>query len=106
MIKKFRRRTVDVQAMQNDGTDDCAEVIAAWVRGHGGTSMPMLTGTVLEDPEHAFVFVANSRDQKIAAPGYWVVNTPDNKFYVVSNRDFRYLYEDLPDDVQGQEPVS
>lgn len=101
MIRKYRRRTVDVLAIQNDGTDQRAMAIAAWVRAGGGMATAMPIGTVDEDPSHAYVHVVNDRAQKIAAPDFWVIKTPANKFHVVNDKDFHYLYyglDDIPDE--------
>lgn len=103
MIRRYRRRVVDVTAIQNDGTDNKASIIAAWVRAHGGDATAMLTGTVEEHPDKAYVFVENERSQKIAAPSYWVVRLPSGNFHVISDRDFRYLYYEI-DEVPEEPP--
>lgn len=110
MIRRYRRRPADVDAIQNDGTDNRAMAIAAWVRAAGGMATAMPIGTVDEDKQHAYVHVENPRSQKIAAPGFWVVKNEESKiFYVVSPNDFIHLYDPIdmnPSLFHGEEPTA
>jgi hypothetical protein len=90
---KFVRKTHEVEALQHDGTNDCAIKLEAWILSLGGDATAYLIGAVDFTQKNAFVRVNSQRAMNLVGPGAWVVHVSEGKFYAVSNEDFHILYE-------------
>jgi hypothetical protein len=92
-MAKFERRTVFVEALQHDGTDESALRLEAWVLSEGGSAVAYLKGSIDFAQENAFVRVNSTRAQVYVGPGAWIVKVADKTFYPVSRQDFEILYK-------------
>jgi hypothetical protein len=82
----FRKKPVVIEAMQFDGTPECAEVICAWANRHGATVWiaerePKLTVQTLEG-------------NMTASLGDWIICGVKGEFYPCKPEIFEATYED------------
>lgn len=95
-MPRFKRRNSQIEALQNDGTDQRAIELEAWVHSHGGHADAVLKGTLDYSQNAAFLRILYSaRPQNLVGPGAWVVMVEPGEFYAVTNNEFQILYEEV-----------
>jgi len=103
-MRKFRRKPVDVEALQHDGTLERAKMLVEWVTSNGGNAAVMDSNEAdyLEPPVY-YVKLVNSKALTIVPPGFWIDRVPTGHFYVVTDDDFKHLYDPVDAPTNSEE---
>lgn len=99
---KVRKRPVEVEAFQWDGSAESASVIINWAMSCGATInyvCDALTeeGLCPEGEEQHHLVIRTLEGDMIARKGYWIVKGVENEFWGVEPRIFAKTYESSVD---------
>lgn len=101
MVKQYRKRAAEVEALQWDGTAAGATPIIDWILQAGATAR-----YVCSDPErcsendgdcpHWITFTTPGlASTMLAYAGEWIVRGNDGEFYLMTQDRFADLYEEV-----------
>lgn len=85
-MSRYRKKPVEVEAVQWDGSEDSARAIKAWADTHGAQP---LAGWV----QDTMLLVRTLEGQMQAAPGDWIIRGVAGEFYPCSPDIFAATYE-------------
>lgn len=83
----YRKRPVEVQAVQHDGTQMSALEICGWIHSGGGIATPVVSGEV------AFVVISTLEGQMITKPDDYVIRGVEGEHYPCKPDIFKSTYE-------------
>ncbi len=91
-VEKYRKKPVEIEAAQWDGTSFTADAIVAW---SGGDVRVALHG---EDNNRMVLVVETLEGRMAASPGDWVIRGVQGEFYPCKSDIFEATYERVADD--------
>lgn len=98
MAKRYRKRPIEIEAMQWDGTAEGATPIIQWTDDHGGTAAyccaELNNDCRCSDPEAPHAITIDTLEGIMAAGiGDWLVRGIEGEFYPVREDIFAATYE-------------
>ena len=90
-VEKYRKKPVEIEAAQWDGTSFTADAIVAW---SGGDVRVALHG---EDNNRMVLVVETLEGRMAASPGDWVIRGVQGEFHPIKDAIFRETYEPATD---------
>lgn len=91
-VKTFRKKPVEIEAMQLDGTQESAEDILAWVD-------PLTHGRTFAVPEKGTdrwtVVIETLEGAMAASPGDWIIQGVAGEFYPCKPDIFAQTYDEV-----------
>lgn len=102
-MKAFRKRPVEIEAVQWDGTVEAATPIIQWVLDNGGTARYHGERRPLDDPElllqPACIVIDTMEGSMAAKAGWWIIKGIKGEFYPCEPEVFEgsYYPEGTPD---------
>lgn len=91
-VKTFRKKPVEVEAMQLDGTRKSAEAVLAWAD-------PLTHGRTFAVPEKGTdrwtVVIETLEGAMAASPGDWIIRGTRGEFYPCKPAAFTDTFEEL-----------
>lgn len=98
-VTKYRKKPVVIEAMQFDGTEECARSIVAWIRepaSVGGVGIEYAgTDDIGEHP--LAVTISTLEGEMRADPGDWIIKGVKGEFYPCKPDIFAATYEPADD---------
>lgn len=88
MPDRYRKKPVEIEAYQLEGTIDSANRMLAWIGSHGADAKRAHTG----DPERGLI-ISTLEGDMLAKPGDWVIRGLAGEFYPCRDDVFRATYE-------------
>lgn len=82
-MARYRRKPVEVEARQYDGSVESWRELHAWTEGS------------LSENEERSPIVRTRRGWKFLAPGWWIVRVATGVYQVCDDADFRENYEPM-----------
>lgn len=102
--ERFRKKPVEIDAMQFGGTTEEAHALYQWVEANTQGSFDPLADEVPAsgvsiDPATGFLLIATLEGVMQAKPGDWIIRGVQGEFYPCKDEIFRATYEPVG---QGQ----
>lgn len=92
--QRFRKKPVEIEAMQWDGTAEGANPIIEWVLASGGSATYWGPGERdLEAPNAAYLIVETLEGEMLGSPGDFIIRGVAGEFYPVKDTIFQETYE-------------
>ena len=93
MAARFRKKPVEVEAVQFDGTSFTADSIVRWIIDGGGTAWTITIGA----PERIVVIIETLEGRMQAGADDWVIRGVKGEHYPCRNDIFRSTYDPVWD---------
>lgn len=107
----LKRKQTLVEAFQNDGTDERAAVIAAWINLRGGKATAFPKNTYDVGGAHFLPYAIVRLDAediltRVIGPSFWVIDMGDGRFVGVPDSVMVIAYEvvDITKEQEVEEP--
>lgn len=103
MIRRFRKKPVEIEARQFASEDD-GQSIAAWIRGYHGDDSAFWFA---DGPEGARLVIHTLEGSMHASPGDWIIRGVQGEFYPCKPDIFEQTYDEVhlataaPEDRRG-----
>lgn len=95
-IKKYRKKPVEIEAMQWDGTAKTATEIIDWIATYGGTAVFWCEVEPCSDTAEGHGLQIRTLEGAIAAsPGDFVIRGVQNEFYPCKPDIFAATYDEV-----------
>lgn len=86
---RYRKRPVEIDAVQFDGTDDSGRYIIAWIQSHNGDART----AHVECGDYQGLWIDTLEGQMAAGKDDFVVRGVQGEFYPVKESIFRETYD-------------
>lgn len=90
-----RKRPVEVEAMQWDGTDEGASDVVAWVLASGGTATFHDASPAMSTP--SYISIDTLEGPMRARAGWWIIRGVRGEFYPCDRESFANTYDIVVD---------
>ena len=88
----YRKRPVEIEAMQWDGTPEVAFEIVGWICTSGGHAFEG-DAVYADGSTGPAIFIDTLEGQMSAAPGHWIIRGVEGEFYPCRADIFAATYE-------------
>ena len=95
MLGRYRKRPVEIDAVQWDGTNESATPIINWILSNGGSATYQCDGdtcTDIPDEDHHIAIPTLEGTMRVS-PGDWVIKGVQDEFYPCKPDIFAATYE-------------
>lgn len=92
--RKFRKKPVTIEAMQWDGTDECAVWITAWVLNNEGVASYQCADACDGTANTHHLVIETLEGGMLANAGDWVIRGVAGEFYPCKPEIFAATYEE------------
>lgn len=92
IVKRYRKKPIEIEAMQNDGTMESAQDVVRWAEGSWMETRQSRRGP--EFPNYV-VMIRTLEGVMRADPGDWIIKGIESEFYPVKPDIFDATYEDV-----------
>ena len=98
-VEKYRKKPVEIEAVQWDGTAAGATPVIDWILSHGGNARYRDCPPTLHDIAWRCDIAIDTREGRMtASPGDWVIRGVQGEFYPIKSDIFEATYERVADD--------
>jgi hypothetical protein len=88
--QRFRKKPVEVEAMQFDGSPESADIIQEWASQE---PIEVRSSTIIYQPEAQLLQIPTLEGNMTASPGDWVIRGVQREFYPCKPDIFEETYE-------------